>query len=220
MVYGIQASGLLDTKNVEKTIPAMAQSYLEQIRLIQNKGPYLIAGASAGGLICFEIAQKLEMLNEKVDFLGLMDTMGPESMSQSLEIPESQLLYNLLFWRIDLDKDSLEKLSSEELLRTCFNQMMKTKQRIENYKFDDFRRYVEVIKDGREAIISYQPKIIHSRIYLLNSMQENLSNYEEWKRYTDNQVVLLKIKGDHRTIFSPPNVLTLADEINKIIVRK
>jgi thioesterase domain-containing protein len=56
----------------------MASEYIKGIRTVQPKGPYLLAGFSAGGVITFEMAQQLLAQGEKVAFLGLFDTCSPK----------------------------------------------------------------------------------------------------------------------------------------------
>ena len=51
----------------------MAKRYVQEIRALQPRGPYALAGHSTGGLIAFEMAQQLYAAGERVAFLGLLD---------------------------------------------------------------------------------------------------------------------------------------------------
>jgi acetoacetyl-CoA synthetase len=73
-VYGIEARGLDGNAEPFDTIEDMAQFYIEAIRQIQPRGPYLLAGFSFGGLVALEIAQLLSRQNETVQFLALLDS--------------------------------------------------------------------------------------------------------------------------------------------------
>ena len=53
---------------------SLAATYLAEIREIQPKGPYLLAGYSFGGWVALEMAQLLLRQGEAVDFLGIIDT--------------------------------------------------------------------------------------------------------------------------------------------------
>jgi thioesterase domain-containing protein/acyl carrier protein len=57
-------------------VETLAAHYLEEIRTVQPKGPYLLAGYSFGGVIAFEIAQSLLSEKQEVALLTLLDTMG------------------------------------------------------------------------------------------------------------------------------------------------
>lgn len=55
-VYGLQCTNDVPTD----TIPILAAHYIKQIKKIQTKGPYTIAGYSFGGSIAFEMVSQLE----------------------------------------------------------------------------------------------------------------------------------------------------------------
>ena len=76
--YGLQAVGLDGASTPLGSIEAMAERYLPEIRAIQPRGPYRLAGGSMGGVIAFEIAQRLRAEGEEVDLLALFDTYGPD----------------------------------------------------------------------------------------------------------------------------------------------
>ncbi len=71
--YGLQWNGL-DGKRGATSIETMAAAYLREIRSVQPKGPYLLGGFCAGGLIALEIAQMLRVDGEAVDLVVLFDT--------------------------------------------------------------------------------------------------------------------------------------------------
>jgi thioesterase domain-containing protein len=77
-VYGLQAVGLDGASRPLDSIEAMAQRYLPEIRRVQPRGPYRLAGGSMGGVIAFEIASRLMDAGETVDLLALFDTYGPD----------------------------------------------------------------------------------------------------------------------------------------------
>lgn len=73
-VYGFHSVGMDGFQEPLTTVPAMAEHYLRELREVQPSGPYLLAGNCIGGLIAVEVAQRLLVAGERVDFLGLMDT--------------------------------------------------------------------------------------------------------------------------------------------------
>ncbi len=76
-IYGIQAQGVDGKKAPLDKIEDMAALYVELIQRVQPKGPYVIAGASMGGLIALEIAQRLQAKGEPLALLVMLDTWGP-----------------------------------------------------------------------------------------------------------------------------------------------
>ncbi|HBL31155.1 MAG TPA: non-ribosomal peptide synthetase, partial [Acidobacteria bacterium] len=61
-------------ENVVLSLEEMAAEYLDAIRSVQPRGPYLLGGWSFGGIVAFEMAQQLRAAGEAVDLLALVDT--------------------------------------------------------------------------------------------------------------------------------------------------
>ncbi|RFU47500.1 alpha/beta fold hydrolase [Paraburkholderia sp. DHOC27] len=72
-VFGIEARGLDGQQPPLDRIEAIATDYLQQIRSIQPRGPYAVAGYSLGGLVALEIAQQLRHGGEQMEWLCLLD---------------------------------------------------------------------------------------------------------------------------------------------------
>jgi aspartate racemase len=72
-IYGVQAVGLTDFSPPLRSIESMANRYLEELRAVQPQGPYALAGHSAGGLIAYEMAQRLHEQGEQVALLVMID---------------------------------------------------------------------------------------------------------------------------------------------------
>lgn len=73
-VYGIEARGLDGSAEPFDSIQDMARFYVGEIRRVQPRGPYLLAGFSFGGLVALEMAQLLRKEGETVGFLALLDS--------------------------------------------------------------------------------------------------------------------------------------------------
>lgn len=73
-VHALQARGLLDGQPPHVDIPAMASDYLTDLRRVQPKGPYRLAGHSFGGVVAYEMACQLRAAGEAVARLVLFDS--------------------------------------------------------------------------------------------------------------------------------------------------
>ena len=73
-IQGMQAKGIDGTEEPFDRVEDMAQFYLDAIRQVQPHGPYLLAGYSLGGLVTFEMAQRLTADGEKVALLAMLDS--------------------------------------------------------------------------------------------------------------------------------------------------
>ncbi|MES2300230.1 MAG: amino acid adenylation domain-containing protein [Pseudomonadota bacterium] len=73
-VFGLAAQGFAAGETALASVEEMAACYVRQMRQVQPRGPYRVAGWSAGGTIAYEIANQLVGADEQVEFLGLIDT--------------------------------------------------------------------------------------------------------------------------------------------------
>ncbi|HEX5758263.1 MAG TPA: amino acid adenylation domain-containing protein [Thermoanaerobaculia bacterium] len=73
-LYGLRSLGLEPGEEPLPSVEAMAEHYLALLREAQPRGPYRIGGASMGGMVAFEMAQRLAAAGERVALLALMDT--------------------------------------------------------------------------------------------------------------------------------------------------
>ncbi|MGD9905023.1 MAG: SDR family NAD(P)-dependent oxidoreductase [Vicinamibacterales bacterium] len=76
----LQAAGLDDPRQVDRTIVAMATRYVEVVRRVQPRGPYWLAGSSLGGIVAFEIARQLTAAGDEVALLALIDSWTPANL--------------------------------------------------------------------------------------------------------------------------------------------
>lgn len=75
-LYGVEPKGL-DGSPAAETVEEMAAYELAQIRELQPRGPYYIAGFCAGGTIAFESARQLAAAGEEVARLLLFGSPFP-----------------------------------------------------------------------------------------------------------------------------------------------
>jgi thioesterase domain-containing protein len=74
--YGLQARGVDGSAPLE-TIEEMAELYLPEIVRAHPTGPYLLGGYSGGGLVAYEMAQRLRREGRKVPMVVFFDTVSP-----------------------------------------------------------------------------------------------------------------------------------------------
>lgn len=77
-LYGVEPKGL-DGSPAAETVEEMAAFEVAQIRALQPRGPYYIAGYCAGGSIAFESARQLVAAGEEVARLLLLGSPFPDA---------------------------------------------------------------------------------------------------------------------------------------------
>ncbi len=93
--YGLQARGLDGREKPFMRVEEMAAHYIDEIRSVQPRGPYLIGGTCTGGLAAYEIAQQLTAQGEAV-ILAVMESWHPRSYLTHWSRPP-YLLWPILF---------------------------------------------------------------------------------------------------------------------------
>jgi hypothetical protein len=58
-VFGLQAAGLDSGTEPLRTVPAMADAYVNAVRAVRPTGPYLLGGCAIGAAIAYEMAARL-----------------------------------------------------------------------------------------------------------------------------------------------------------------
>jgi len=81
--YGLQMQGLYGDAPPHLHVEAMATHYLSEIRSVQPRGPYIIAGYCFGAIVAFEIAQQLDRGGERVALLVSINGPSPAYIKTS-----------------------------------------------------------------------------------------------------------------------------------------
>jgi len=82
-VYGFQASGIERRGAPDLTVEAHARRHLGDLRAIQPAGPYRLLGVGFGGLVAYEMAQRLVSAGETVAELALVAVDPPDPVARA-----------------------------------------------------------------------------------------------------------------------------------------
>jgi amino acid adenylation domain-containing protein len=104
-VYGLQAPGVQGECWPLLSIPQMADRYLPEILAADPTGPYLLGGTCMGGMVAFELAQRLVRMGKHVGLLALIDSpaapyTGRRSRSHEMFLDPPRDFLRILRWRI------------------------------------------------------------------------------------------------------------------------
>ncbi len=206
------------------SIRETALAYLKHIRKIQPKGPYRLGGYSFGGIVAFDLACIISQEGEKVEFLGLFDTYNPTAPKRNYNLCERFIV----FWRQSLSDSLINRMHS-----VCirFFQGIQNNRRIKaeliaakNFgpakAFSDLRR-VQVREENWRAMQAYEPPTFPGRITLFKTttISDKVKRPDDygWTCQAKNGVDIIKVDGEHLTIFSPDNIKSLSHELKKSI---
>jgi thioesterase domain-containing protein len=98
------------------TIEQIASLCIEEIRAVQEAGPYFIGGHCWGGPVAFEIAARFEAMDEKVASLMLLESLPPfdnEAIASKMPPPDPTEIAKAMSDFGEQARDRLSRLSPE-----------------------------------------------------------------------------------------------------------
>jgi thioesterase domain-containing protein len=78
-VFGIAPCSIAGVPFTHTRIEDMAGFYVKEVRKKQPRGPYLLGGLCAGGVIAYEMASQLSRAGEIVKLVALLDAATPQA---------------------------------------------------------------------------------------------------------------------------------------------
>jgi len=223
-IYGVQQAEINEDIS-EQFIAHMAAHYVKEIRRIQTKGPYYLAGWSLGGVLAEEMAYQLEQQGEEIKFLGLIDSY-PNLRKWVEELNQAELLLGFaddLSGRygvtLDIDKNVFNQMNQEQQLHYIFDKV-KTHHLVSmDDSFKDFCKLVFQAEQNIKAALLHHPHQVNCKIttFQVRKTMQALQNVNPWESYSKNKIQLFLLPGDHYSILAKHYAKKLAQKINKIL---
>jgi thioesterase domain-containing protein len=224
-VCALQYRGVDGVQEPHRRIEQAAADYINEIRRIQARGPYWIAGTSFGGLVAFEIARQLLQLGEQVAMLGIIDTRAP-----GFPIPREDLSLRQrvqVWWRPLLPQANQDSYSRQNikaglrqiLLRIWARILKRARGSATRHRW----RFLYVLDANVRMRNRYEPGQYHGAITLFRSESRPPSELFRddssmgWSRYCSGQIQLIDIPGTHGAHIRPPHAASLARELRHVM---
>ena len=90
-VFGIEPRRLTGVPLAHTRIEDMAKFYIKEMRNKQPRGPYLLGGLCAGGVIAYEMASQLKSAGETVQLVALFDAAKPRARKRVGQISKQRV---------------------------------------------------------------------------------------------------------------------------------
>jgi len=107
-MYGLQMRGLRDGEEAHDNLRDAAEFYIERMKEVQPKGPYSLAGFSAGGTVGLAIAEALHERGETTDLMLILDAV-PAGIKYASPFSSPRRLWRISCTAIDRVKELLEE---------------------------------------------------------------------------------------------------------------
>jgi thioesterase domain-containing protein len=228
-IYGLPAQPGDDA--LLRTVEGMARRLVHMIRAKQPLGPYRIAGWSFGGTLAYEVAAQLIGADQKVEFLGLIDTSyaaGTNNLptSDAYEFNDKKQLLLLIQAHFSGEKQAgideavanVARMEFTDLVRRCHQMsiMPKIFHRIAPIQLRRTLKYLYTFDwANRDYIASQIPIPVHLFIAQANSPACSRLG---WDFVTlQNQLRIVSVPGNHQSMLASPNVEQLGRELSQAI---
>ena len=216
-VFALQPQGLDGRKPFLTRVEDMAAYYLREIRKVQARGPYCMAGYSFGGYIAFEIAQQLHGAGETVALLGFLDTIEWQYL-QRVGRPENfrerwtQRLKRFRGDRWNYVSQAVALNTTKMLYRFFHKFGREVPQQFST--LEDINRF---------AMSLYRPAIYPGRLTIFRSLSREAAfendEFLGWERFAAGGIEVLDVTGRHIEMLNEPNVRLLAAKLRECLDR-
>jgi thioesterase domain-containing protein/acyl carrier protein len=220
-VYGLQAQGLDPQRSPHTRIEEMVNHYISEIRSVQPEGPYYLVGDTWGGLVAFEIAERLQLGGHEVALLSMLDTLCPFPPSLSQKVRRN--IGHLIDWGPKTYFLSKVKSVKYRIFGGTSFEVAAAPKAHEDLVIEDglivdkaLRRTLDGIV---EAHVAYVPvkKVYRGKItYFLAEGGRKVKPYDDerlnWKNVA-GEFDLHVVPGSHNTLREEPYVAVVAQQL-------
>ncbi|WP_007513224.1 type I polyketide synthase [Pseudofrankia saprophytica] len=225
-VYGLER--LDDLRDVE----SKADRYLEIIREIAPGGPYRLGGWSFGGVLAYEVAQRLVAAGEAVEVVAMIDSILPLPVASGdvrglvVERFRRFAAYVSETYHVDLDLpyDELAALDEDaqverlgRLLASSAIAMTPGVLEHQRTSYADARiaeRYRPRPYAGR--VVLFRAASAHRVTVTLDPRYDRAETALGWDSYCSDLDVVV-VPGDHTSVIDPPAVGLIADHLGVVL---
>ena len=210
--YGLQAPGLAGPETPLERIESMAKRYVQEIRALQPRGPYALAGHSTGGLIAFEMAQQLHSAGERVAFLGLLDA--------DAQMRKPRTLFHELRFRFDAVR-ALPRTARWPYLRRRSNWSARVGETVRRAYRQQAWTPLAATNSVRaamnRAVLAYRPQAYPGVVTVFRARVRSSMSFGRtlnWGRLAQGGVQVIEVPGDHLSMLQEGTVAELAAKMN------
>lgn len=221
--FGLQARGLYGGDEPHDCLVDAARDYIEEIRRVQPKGPYMIGGFSGGGITAYEMAHQLREAGDEVSALIMLDTPLPRRRPltrqdrltlQFLKLREEGMTYPLewarrrIRWEIEKRKAVEFETDNNEFHNTAIK--VAFLKAIEAYDVQPWGGPMTLFRPP----LSRRYEVAPGRF--VNEFRQYVEPTNDWDRYVPHLSVI-EVPGDHDSMVLEPNVRVLAARMRSVL---
>lgn len=233
-VYGLGENRPARFEDVDD-VSKRAQGYLELVREIQPHGPYCFVGFCLGGLVAFDMAQRLRAKGEPVAFVGLVNAPVPGFPSSRIgkaRFKAQRLRHHLRAarsWEAGILDYARQRFAARRAAGHERSLVLEAERKIRQRGFQEGlgiedEVLLEVLLNAASDVMgSYVPKFYAGTITLFISEEEPLAGLSPdldprcaWRRYAA-QHEIKRFGGEHADLLRMPRAAEFAEQLGQAV---
>jgi amino acid adenylation domain-containing protein len=219
-LYVLQSQLLLEeeTETYQGDLKDLAARYLKEVRLLQPEGPYYLIGQCQGAHIAFEMAVQLQEQNQRVAFLGILDTESIDTLSYLWYVRRLHTRSHYYWRRLGAllgapfeEQRSLLSRKSKSIIARVGRMFSLNGQ-------TDSRALARPAKFLKPSLALYRRRITLFRVQKQQYWRKR-DLYKGWGKRTTGGVDVHILPGEHLIMFREPYVQILAENLTACMAR-
>ncbi|QUR65742.1 type I polyketide synthase [Mycobacterium spongiae] len=202
----------------DSTVQDIASRYLSDIRRVVGDGPYLLGGASFGGVVAYEMAQQLLAAGETATVF-MVDSPRPNASIPLLS--DSEVLSYLITRRAPAAEpaEQFQALSQVDQYRMVLDSVSAAEHDADQADEDGVASFLRMFRSNVAATKAYGPSPLACDVHFYDAQDgdgiNNGDNGKGWRPLVRGRYTCDVIPGTHITMNLNPNVELLAQHITK-----
>ncbi|OQY91411.1 MAG: hypothetical protein B6D39_06985 [Anaerolineae bacterium UTCFX2] len=233
--YGLQALGLDGVQTVHRNVNEIAAHYVTEVLKVDPDGPYYLAGSSFGGLVAYEMAQRLHDLGKPVAMVIMFDAYGP---GYPRRLPSTSRLRRKLFKylrRVDTHLSNLRYTDWQGRMAYMRVKVPKLTNRISRRLRNKIDQTLHPVPRQLQRVQSAhmgaakkrkrhmrEPRRFGGRLVLFRAEKQPLGIYPDpklgWGAVVGEDIEVFEIPGHHTSIIYEPRVHLLTEHLNRVLM--
>lgn len=212
--YGFRSLGLENGEVPLTSIESIARDYLRILKTIQPKGPYYLIGASAGGIVAYEMAKQLIDDGAQIALLMMIDSPDPIKMKEFQDDLDIFDLFCSTVFKLSFEKTVLAEVPENSRMRFLLEQGKLNQIISSDFKINHVRKVFSTFSSTAKAISMYRPgPLVGAAGWYIKAKELSSSNDFSRDHLWASLIQGLKLRsvsGNHMTLLEEPNVSELA----------
>ncbi|MFE1173355.1 amino acid adenylation domain-containing protein [Streptomyces sp. NPDC058773] len=207
-VYALQSRGLDGTEPPARSLDAMAEDYVREMRRVQPEGPYHLLGWSLGGIMAHAVATTLQAQGEEVALLAVLDAYPAPADGPGTGGPAEILtqMYEGYAGIYGLPEGASPELPDPDVMRARITDWL-GRGESELRHLDDAQRAVALDIMVNNVTLTNARRLDRFRgtmlLVVATRKQQEWTSPEAWKEFLDGELEIHEVDCEHARMLEP-----------------